>query len=132
MSENSRKVEEQRESHTWGNTYAQETGTTLQEFKTVCAQSKSASETGFAIRGREKKNGPKREAANIPPRNQNQRKGKRRREGLLAFHRLPYFWILQETAAGGQGPPTIPVLTATFSLQPQLPSQPLLGVGGMS
>lgn len=55
MSENSRKVEEQRESHTWGNTYAQETGTTLQEFKAVCAQSKSASETGFAIRGREKK-----------------------------------------------------------------------------
>lgn len=54
-SENSRKVEEQRESHFWGNTHAQETRTTLQEFKAVCAQSESASETGFAIRGRGKK-----------------------------------------------------------------------------
>lgn len=133
-SENSRKAEEQREPHTRGDTHTQETGTTLQEFKALCARSESASETGFAIRGSEKKkNGPRREAANIPPRSQNQRKGKRRRAGLLAFHRLPYFWILQETAAAARAPgQTIPGLTAAFSLQPQLPSQPSLGVGGLS
>lgn len=100
-----------------------------------CVLGGSLPETGFAIRGSEKKkkNGPKREAANIPPRSQNQRKGKRRRAGLLAFHRLPYFWILQETAAAARAPgQTIPGLTAAFSLQPQLPSQPSLGVGGLS
>lgn len=54
-SENSRKAEEQREPHTRGDTHAQETGTALQEFKAVCARRESASETGFAIRGSEKK-----------------------------------------------------------------------------
>lgn len=76
---------------------------------------------------KKKKNGPKREAANIPPRSQNQRKGKRRRAGLLAFHRLPYFWILQETAAAARAPrPDHPgsqsrLLSAAPAPQPAFP-----------
>lgn len=63
------------------------------------APSKSASETGFAIRRREK-NSPRTEAVNIPLRNQNQEKGKGGGK-VLAFH------LFLD-------------LTAPFPLQPQL------------
>lgn len=95
----------------------------------VFARSKPASEAGIAIRRRER-NSPRRQAANIPPRNQNQEKGKRRREGLLAFHRLPSFRIPQEAAAGARArDPPGTVLAAAFTPQPRLPKPTFAGGG---
>lgn len=68
----------------------------------------------------ERKNSPRREAANIPPRNQNQEKGKRRRDGLPEFHPLPSFWIPQEAAGWDQ----CPGHPRNCSLSEKLPSLP--------
>lgn len=68
------------------NTHTKETHPTLHRLdrllKAVFVQSKFASEAGFAIRGREKKS-PRKEAANIPPRNRNL--GKRGKGGGKVF-----------------------------------------------
>lgn len=90
-SENVRKIEEQQGSHAWGNTHTKETHATLREFNAVFAQSKSASETGVAIRGRGK-NSPRRAAVNMPLRNQNQEKGM---GGGKIFLHFMSFWTSQ-------------------------------------
>lgn len=79
-SENVRKIEEQHGSQAWGNT-------PLQAFTVVFAWSKPASETGFAIRGREK-NSPRREAVNIPRRYQHGEKGEG--GGNVFFHFISF------------------------------------------
>jgi hypothetical protein len=104
------------------------------DFKAVFEQNKSASETGFAIkeREREKKNSPKREAANIPPRNPKwEKRGKER--GELFLHFTLFLLLLEPSGSGWLGPRpwgSWNWLPFTYSFPPYSNStgQPLLGM----
>lgn len=97
----------------------------------MCAQNESASETGFAIRGREKKMALNERLPTFHPETKIRERGKGGGKVFLHFTVFPISGSCRKQRLGPE-PLTGPVLTATFSLQPQLPSQPSLGVGGMS